>query len=109
MRLKLFLLSPVTSLYNYQLNIGTLSMKKETDRVLKIQLCLIPIGFILGAPMTALLSIGNLLYILLLMYNYGEIKEEPMDKMKQYFLKWVEPKKTGHQKKVKGHNKDVRE
>ena len=101
MKLKLFLLSPVTSLYNYQLNMGTLRMREEINRVTKMQIGLLPIGLILGAPLTALLSISNLLYIIILMYNHHEIQEEPVKKMKDYFNGKISNNRFGS---IKGKN-----
>lgn len=83
MKLKLFLLSPLTSLYNFQLNIDDIKIEEQIKRVITIQLILLPSIIVLGVEIVALLSLGNFLFILFIMNRIGDLNKKTINKIKK--------------------------
>ena len=83
MRLKLFLLSPLTSLYNLQLNIDDIKIEEQIKRVITTQLILLPSIIVLGVEIVALLSLGNFLFILFIMNKIGDLNKKTINKIKK--------------------------
>lgn len=73
MNLKIIILSPLTAFYNFQLLlVSDITPTIESVKVIKRQLIIALLGFITGFKVATLLTIGNILYIQIILRIKGQ-------------------------------------